>query len=169
MFNTCETEEVGMPIKSLTSGRSSSGRKSRGRGFKKALCERRTIVFIDESGVSETAASGANLDAARTDPDAAILFQLEGAVGRAGITWWNFYFRLYPGATHATELIDFFGHLMRHLPGKLRVVWDRLPQHRARLVTEFIRARRGPLAIERLPAYAPAWVVKATNTRVRFM
>ena len=54
----------------------------------------------------------------------------------AGISWWNFYFRLYPSATNATELIDFFGHLMRHLPGKLRVVWDRLPQHRARLVTE---------------------------------
>jgi transposase len=30
-----------------------------------------------------------------------------------------------------------------------------LPQHRARLVTEFIRAQRGRLAIERLPAYAP--------------
>jgi len=76
----------------------------------------------------------------------------------AGITWWNFYFRLYPGAihaVHAAEVIDFLGHLLRHLPGKLLVVWDGLPQHRARLVTEFIRAQRGRLAIERLPAYAP--------------
>jgi transposase len=73
----------------------------------------------------------------------------------AGITWWNFYFRLYPGAIHAAEVIDFLGHLLRHLPGKLLVVWDGLPQHRARLVAEFIRAQRGRLAIERLPAYAP--------------
>jgi transposase len=73
----------------------------------------------------------------------------------AGITWWNFYFRLYPGAIYAAEVIDFLGHLLRHLPGKLLVVWDGLPQHRARLVTEFIRAQRGRLAIERLPAYAP--------------
>jgi transposase len=73
----------------------------------------------------------------------------------AGINWWNFYFRLYPGAIHATEVIDFLGHLLRHLPGKLLVVWDGLPQHRARLVTEFISAQRGRLAIERLPAYAP--------------
>jgi len=73
----------------------------------------------------------------------------------AGITWWNFYFRLYPGAIHAAEVIDFLGHLLRHLPGKLLVVWDGLPQHRARLVTEFIRAQRGRLAVERLPAYAP--------------
>jgi transposase len=73
----------------------------------------------------------------------------------AGITWWNFYFRLYPGAIHAAEVIDFLGHLLRHLPGKLLVVWDGLPQHRARLVTEFIRAQRGRLAVERLSAYAP--------------
>ena len=52
-------------------------------------------------------------------------------------------------------MIDFLGHLLRHLPGKLLVVWDGLPQHRARLVTEFIRAQRGRLAVERLPAYAP--------------
>jgi hypothetical protein len=45
----------------------------------------------------------------------------------AGITWWKFYFRLYPGAIHTTEVIDFLGHL----PGKLLVVWDGLPQHRA--------------------------------------
>jgi transposase len=54
---------------------------------------------------------------------------------------------------HTRKLI--LGHLLRHLPGKLLVVWDGLPQHRARLVTEFIRAQRGRLAIERLPAYAP--------------
>ena len=35
------------------------------------------------------------------------------------------------------------------------VVWDGLPAHRAHLVTEFIRAQRGRLAIEWLPGYAP--------------
>ncbi len=33
--------------------RSGAGRGSAGRGLKKALCERRTIVLIDESGLSE--------------------------------------------------------------------------------------------------------------------
>jgi hypothetical protein len=27
-------------------------------------------------------------------------------------------FRLYPGAIHAAEVIDFLGHLLRHLPGR---------------------------------------------------
>ena len=73
----------------------------------------------------------------------------------AGITWWNFHFRLYPGAIRAPQVINFLGHLLRHLPGKLLVAWDGLPRRRARLVTELIRAQRGRLAIERLPAYAP--------------
>jgi transposase len=38
---------------------------------------------------------------------------------------------------------------------KLLVVWDGLPAHRARLVSEFIAAQRGRLAVEWLPAYAP--------------
>ena len=52
-------------------------------------------------------------------------------------------------------MVDFLGHLLRHLPGKLLMVWDGLPQHRAGLVGEFIRAQRGRLAIEWLPGYAP--------------
>lgn len=73
----------------------------------------------------------------------------------AGITWWNFYFRLYPTTIRAPQVVDFLGHLLRHLPGKLLVVWDGLPAHRARLVSDFISAQRGRLTIEWLPGYAP--------------
>jgi hypothetical protein len=51
--------------------------------------------------------------------------------------------------------MDFLGHLLRHLPGQLLVVWDRLPAHRARMVSDFIAAQRGRLAIEWLPGDAP--------------
>ena len=73
----------------------------------------------------------------------------------AGITWWNFYFRLYPKTIRSAQVIDFLGHLLRHLRGKLLVLWDGLPAHRARVVSEFIHAQRGRLAIEWLPSYAP--------------
>ena len=33
----------------------------------------------------------------------------------AGITWWNFYFRLYPKTIRSAQVIDFLGHLLRHL------------------------------------------------------
>jgi transposase len=51
--------------------------------------------------------------------------------------------------------VDFLGHLLRHLPGKLLVIWDGLPAHRAALVRRFIGVQRGRLAIEWLPGYAP--------------
>jgi len=73
----------------------------------------------------------------------------------AGITWWNFYFRLYRRTIRVAEVIDFLGHLLRHLAGKLLVVWDGLPAHRGRVVKEFVAAQHERLATEQLPAYAP--------------
>ena len=37
----------------------------------------------------------------------------------AGVTWWNFYFRLYPGSIRSPQVVEFLGHLRRHLPGEL--------------------------------------------------
>ncbi len=73
----------------------------------------------------------------------------------AGITWWNFYFRLFPGSIRAPEVVIFLEHLLRHLPGRLLIVWDRLPAHRSRMVKEFIADQKGRIEMEYLPAYAP--------------
>jgi transposase len=73
----------------------------------------------------------------------------------AGMTWWNFYFRLYPGTIRSAQVVDFLGHLLRHVPGKLLVLWDRLSQHKARLTQAFISAQRGRIVTEYLPTYAP--------------
>ncbi len=68
-------------------------------------------------------------------------------------------------------MVDFLGHLPRHLPDKLLVLWDHLPQHRAWMVMEFIATTQGRLVTECLPSYAPElnpveylWVTgKSTN------
>ncbi len=73
----------------------------------------------------------------------------------AGVTWWNFYFRLFPGTIRSPQVIEFLEHLLRHLPGKLLVVWDGLTGHRSRMTWEFIRQQRGRLWVEFLPGYAP--------------
>jgi transposase len=73
----------------------------------------------------------------------------------AGITWWNFYFRLYQRTIRAAEVVNFLGYLLHHLPGKLLVVWDRSQTHRGRLVREFVARQRGRIDLEYLPAYAP--------------
>jgi hypothetical protein len=63
----------------------------------------------------------------------------------AGVTWWNFYFRLFPGAIRSPQIIEFLSHLMRHIPGKLLIVWDGLTGHRSRMTWEFICQQRGRL------------------------
>jgi transposase len=73
----------------------------------------------------------------------------------AGMTWWEFYFRLYPGAIRWPQVIDFLRHLQHHLPGKLLIVWDGLAAHRSRKVREFVASQQGRIHLARLPAYAP--------------
>jgi len=63
--------------------------------------------------------------------------------------------RLFPGAIKSPQVVEFLGHLMRHLPDKLLIIWDGLPSHRSHLVWDFVRQQRGRLWLEFLPAYAP--------------
>jgi transposase len=54
------------------------------------------------------------------------------------------------------DIVRFLQHLLRHLPGKLLVLWDGAPIHRGQPVQDFLAqgaARR--LQLERLPGYAP--------------
>ena len=73
----------------------------------------------------------------------------------AGVTWWNFYFRLFPGTIRSPQVVAFLRHLLRHLPGKVLVIWDGLRAHRSRMVQTFVDTQRGRLQLECLPAYAP--------------
>ena len=64
--------------------RSGGGSSSVGRGLKKAKKEERTIVFIDESGLSERPQRCRTWGTKGTHAGAAISFQLEDAVGDGG-------------------------------------------------------------------------------------
>jgi hypothetical protein len=54
------------------------------------------------------------------------------------------------------DVVRFLRHLLRHIPGKLLVIWDGAPIHRAQVVKDFL-AQRGAARIwlDQLPAYAP--------------
>ena len=52
-------------------------------------------------------------------------------------------------------MLIFLTHLLRHLRGDVRVIWDALRHYRSRLVREFVAAQHGRLELECLPAYAP--------------
>ena len=56
----------------------------------------------------------------------------------AGLTLTNFYFQLFDGAIKSAQVIEFLRHLLRHLPGRLLIVWDGAGIHRSRAVRDFI-------------------------------
>jgi transposase len=63
--------------------------------------------------------------------------------------------RLHPDqAINQDQAVEFLQQLLRHLPGQIVFLWDRLPVHRGSRVTKFI-ARHPRLHVEFLPAYAP--------------
>lgn len=69
----------------------------------------------------------------------------------AGVTWRKFYFRLFPGSIRSAQVVQFLRHLLRHIRGKVLVIWDGLRSHRSRMVSEFVMGTRGRLALEFLP------------------
>jgi transposase len=53
-------------------------------------------------------------------------------------------------------IVDFLNHLLRCIPGKLWVVWDRLPAHRSGAIKDFLRAGGAArIYLAQLPSYAP--------------
>jgi transposase len=122
---------------------------------KNAAKQGRTIVFIDESGLSERPHRCRTWAPRGQTPVLQFHFNWRTLSAMAGVTWWNFYFRLFPDAIRAPQVVEFLRHLQRHLPGKLLIIWDGLRSHRSRLVRRYVDSQEGRILLEYLPAYAP--------------
>lgn len=73
----------------------------------------------------------------------------------AGVTTWNFYFQLHPGAIRSEQVIEFLRALLRHVHGHMTIVLDGLRAHWSAAVRQFVAEQSGRIVLERLPAYAP--------------
>lgn len=82
-------------------------------------------------------------------------FQWKTLSAIAGLTWWNFYFQLYPSSIRSAQVVEFLKALTQHIAQPLLVVWDRLPSHRSKMVWEFVEDLNGRIHLEYLPPYAP--------------
>jgi hypothetical protein len=66
------------------------------------------------------------------------------------------YFQTRPTPYTAPALVTFLRTLNRHFRGRpVILLWDGLPAHRGRVLTQYMATQRPWLTIERLPAYAP--------------
>jgi transposase len=122
---------------------------------KKAQKEGRTIVFVDESGLSQRPHRCRTWAPRGKTPVLQYHFNWKTISIAGGLTLWNFYFQIFDKAVGKQETIIFLAHLLEHLRRPLLVVWDRLPAHRSKLAGEFLDSLEGQIATEYLPPYAP--------------
>ncbi len=72
--------------------------------------------------------------------------------GRKHLGW---YLQFHPDQSiRQQEVIDFLRHLLRHLGGRLIVVWDNLGAHKGHQLREWLRGGKR-VHLEFLPPYAP--------------
>lgn len=121
---------------------------------KKARQQRRTIVFIDASGLSTRPPRARTWAPRGETPILQATFNWKSLSIIGGLALWQFYFQLHPGSIRSLQVIEFLRHLQRHIRGKILVVWDGAPIHRSVLVRDNFLSTRGRIKVERLPAYA---------------
>jgi hypothetical protein len=66
------------------------------------------------------------------------------------------FFQVKPDSYNTESLMGFLKDLRRHFRRRtLILVWDGLPAHRSRVMTDYLHSQSRWLTVERLPGYAP--------------
>ncbi|MFQ5861339.1 MAG: IS630 family transposase [Dehalococcoidia bacterium] len=126
-------------------------------GQKKALKEGRTLLFVDESGFYLLPSVVRTYAPRGATPVLRHRLSREHLSVISAITPESKLFMMVQEKSYkGPDVVRFLAHLLRHISGKLLVVWDGAPIHRGRAVKDFLTTGRGKrIHLERLPAYAP--------------
>lgn len=124
---------------------------------KKAEREGRTIVFVDEAGFYLLPAAVRTYAPRGQTPILRVPLTWDHLSVISAITPdGRLFMMIQPIAFKGAAIVRFLNHLLRHLGGKLLVIWDGLPAHRGQAVKDFLhQGATQPIHLERLPAYAP--------------
>ncbi len=124
--------------------------------LKKAQNEGQIIVFVDESGLSERPHRVRTWSPRGVIPMLQHQFNWDHLSMAAGITLWQFYFRLYEGSMGKEEIVDFLRHLTKQISEPILLIWDRLPGHRSRVVQDYLAGLNGKISAVYLPRMSQA-------------
>lgn len=122
---------------------------------KKAQQERRVIVFVDESGLSERPTRVRTWAPKGQTPVIQFHFNWKQLSMIAGVSADKAYFRLHEGAIRSEQVVDFLKALLKQIGRPLLIIWDGLKAHRSRLVRNYVDSEKGKIALAFLPPYAP--------------
>jgi transposase len=128
---------------------------------KRARRQNALIVFEDESGVSllpsvratwaprgQTPVLRHPFNWKRLSLAGALAYEPDGSDA-------HLFFELRPGAYNDETLIAFLSALNEVERRNVLLIWDGLPSHRSRRMSDWIASQRHWLSVERLPGYAP--------------
>jgi hypothetical protein len=133
------------------------GYRTLARDQKKAETEARTLVGVDESGFYPLPAVVRTWAPVGQTPRLHAPCTHDHLSAISGITpTGTLLLQVQERALRGPDVVRFLRHLLRHLPGRLLVVWDGSPIHRAQSVRDFLaQGGAARIHLEPLPAYAP--------------
>lgn len=122
---------------------------------KKAKREKRLIVFIDESGISERPTRVRTWAPRGQTPIIQFHFNWKHLSVIAGLTRTNYLFRFHEGSIKKEQIVEFLKALKAHLKQRLLIVLDGLRAHKSKLVRDYLDSTNGHIQIAFLPPYSP--------------
>jgi hypothetical protein len=125
------------------------------RAQKKCAAERRLIVFIDESGLSERPTRVSTWAPKGCTPHVQFHFNWKHVSAIAGLTRTNFVFRLLRRRRQERADRGVPEGAAPQLKRRLLIVWDGAAQHKSRIVREYLDSTKGAVQMALLPGYAP--------------
>src|SRR3989442_7823645 len=103
---------------------------------KNARVHGQTIVFIDESGLSERPTLVRSWAPVGQPPVIQYSFHWTQLSAIAGISFWRFYFRFFSGAIRTPQLLEILQTLRAQILRRLLIISEPLHVHRNRFVRE---------------------------------
>ena len=132
------------------------GRRRMATDQKKARRQGATLIFVDESGFSLIPTRVRTWAPRGVTPVVTHCYRWPKFSAISGVTTDRRLFIMVRRGTIATpQAIVFLRHLLRHIHGKIVLVWDNLNTHKSVAVRAFVAAHHERINIEYLPAYAP--------------
>ena len=127
------------------------------RASKKAETEGYTIVFIDESGFYLLPMAVRTWAPRGETPVLKYRLTHDHLSAISAITpQGKLYMMVQDRSFHSPDVVRFLKHLLRHIPGKLLIIWDGSTIHRGYAVKDFLSdGATARILLERLPGYAP--------------
>ena len=127
-----------------------------GQSLKKAIEEKRMIVFVDESGFQLLPSAGRTYaPKGKTPVLKADLWKKLSVI--SAITSDNRLFAtIKQGSFDGDAIVKFLNKISNEIEGKILLIWDGLPAHRGQAVRTFLTdGGSKQFLLERLPSYAP--------------